>query len=173
MLRGLAAVAEGAAMLHDDPARAATALDRAADELSPYSFASTLRARWGAAEARRRAGNLDAVPRLLAVEAQADGAGLVPLVARIHRSLRLAGVSRSAPRAHRSGLVTAQERQVSTRRRGLVERGLAQRLGVSRPRCGDDRMPRSSAPDRVAAAARSPGTATGRCPWRVGGLSRT
>jgi DNA-binding NarL/FixJ family response regulator len=158
----MAAVIAGVALLQDRPAQAAEALDRAADQVGRYSFNSSLRARWGAAEARRRSGAQDAVALLLAVEAQAQDAGMAPLLARIHRSLRLAGVSRSAPRAQdRSGLVTVRERQVlDLVAAGWSNADIARRLGVGRPtvrRLIENARGKLDAPDRVAAAARLAG----------------
>ena len=135
VIAGLVREAEGVLHLRDDPATAADLLTQAADAGSGRTFGPSLRARWGAAEAHRRAGSADAVDRLLAVEMQVAEAGYEPLLARVHRSLRLAGVPRASRRAmDRSGLLTVREREVLD----LVAGGAsyeqaARRLGVGRP----------------------------------------
>jgi DNA-binding CsgD family transcriptional regulator len=135
VVRGLILEARGVALLADDPGAAADALSHAADAGSAWTFGPSLRARWGAAEALRLAGRQGAAGALLTVEEQVVAAGLEPLLTRVRRSLRLAGVTRSAQREmDRSGLLTARERQVVD----LVAGGasyveIARRLGVGRP----------------------------------------
>lgn len=124
----------GVPLLRTDPARARVILDEASAAGRPWSYALALRAAWGAAEAARLAGDEDAVDRLLAVEKEAMEIGLEPLLTRIQRSLRLAGVRRAARRApDRSGLLTERERTVldllST---GATYDEIARRLGVGR-----------------------------------------
>jgi DNA-binding NarL/FixJ family response regulator len=132
---GFLAEARGIALMDSDQADAVTVLDQAAAQMADRWYFPSMRARWGAAEARRLAGDPTAVPALLTVEEEATRTGLAALLTRIRRSLRLAGVVRAAPRAlDRSGLVTERERQVLD----LVAQGqslaeIARRLGVGRP----------------------------------------
>ncbi len=125
----LAALAEGR------HGAAAEGFDEAADRFAPLHRRGELRCRWAAAEALRRQGDLLAArERLEAVEARVAEHGMEPLLGRVRRSLRLAGVRRAARRgaADAQGL-TVRERQIV----GLVGAGLsnvdiARRLGVSR-----------------------------------------
>jgi DNA-binding CsgD family transcriptional regulator/tetratricopeptide (TPR) repeat protein len=135
VVHGLVLEARGVALLAADPGAASTLLAEAADVGARWTFAPSLRARWGAAEALRLAGSSEAVPQLLAVEEVAAAAGLEPLLARVHRSLRLVGVARSARRApDRSGLLTERERHVlDLVAGGATYAEIARRLGVGRP----------------------------------------
>jgi DNA-binding CsgD family transcriptional regulator/tetratricopeptide (TPR) repeat protein len=118
---------------------AAAGFDAAAEAYIDYHRRGELRARWAAAEARRRAGELDLARRELeAVEADALAHGFTPLVGRIQRSLRLAGVrrARSSPveRGPAGPRLTAREREICE----LVAAGasnieVARRLGLGRP----------------------------------------
>ena len=150
---GFLTEATGVALLDTDAVRAVEVLDQAAEQMSGRWYFPSMRARWGAAEARRLAGDPTAVAALLAVEEESMRAGLAALLTRIRRSLRLAGVVRAAPRAlDRSGLVTERERQVLD----LVAQGqslaeIARRLGVGRPTV---RRVLSNARDRLGADSR-------------------
>ncbi|MEZ5115925.1 MAG: helix-turn-helix transcriptional regulator [Candidatus Nanopelagicales bacterium] len=144
--------------LAEDPARAAAELEAVADAALQRSFGLALRARWGAAEARRLVGDPGAVDALLRVEEAASEAAMAPLLARVHRSLRLAGVPRAARRApDRSGLLTERERMVlDLVARGATYTDIARRLGVGRPtvrRLVENARTKLGAPDRLSAVA--------------------
>lgn len=163
LARGLRREIQGVMLLPHDPAAAAAHFDEAVRLGRPRSYAPSVRARWAAGEARRLASADDAVDVLLVAEQEAATAGLEPVLVRVHRSLRLAGVRRSAPRRpDRSSLLTEREQEVLD----LVARGrsyaeIARRLGVGRPtvrRLLDSARGKLGAPDRLAAAAASPAT---------------
>jgi len=93
-----------------------------------------LRSLWAAADIAVRNG---AVARgrhsLLELEKRAEATGLSPLVARIRRTLRKAGVRRSAPRARNGVPLTAREREVMRLvATGLTSREIALNLGLAR-----------------------------------------
>ena len=132
-LAGVAALRAGR------PNDARDQFDAAASAWATYYQRGELRCRWGAAEALAQAGDLDeARQRLLAVEERARAHGMLPLLARIARSLRRAGVHRTAPRSvasrFRSGpqSLTAREREaLRLVGQGLPDEAIAIRLGVS------------------------------------------
>jgi DNA-binding CsgD family transcriptional regulator len=149
---------EGWRVLESDPEGAAELFAAASEESRRWSVPPAIRQAWAAGEAARRAGRYDAVALLEAVEEEALSRGMAPMVARVRRSLRAAGVARGAERRiDRTGLVTAREREVLD----LVARGfsnveIARRLGVSRPtvrRLLDNARAKLGARDRVEAAA--------------------
>lgn len=131
---GLALHTRAVAVLSEDPERAVAAFDEAAEFGRGWTYALSRLAAWGAAEAARLSGRADAVDRLLAIEKEAMEAGLMPLLAKVHRSLRLAGVRRSARRSvDRSGLLTERERLVvDLLADGSTYDEVARRLGVGR-----------------------------------------
>lgn len=135
LVQGLIRETQGVALLSTDARSAVEVLDDAAAIGRQWSRAQGLRAQWGAAEAARTAGADDVVERLLAVEAVAESMGLEPLLARVHRSLRLAGVARAARRSpDRTGLLTERERLVlDLLSEGSTYTEIARRLGVGRP----------------------------------------
>ncbi len=121
-------------------ATTADAFDSAADAYAGYHRRGELRARWAAAESRRRAGlDEEARAALAALETIVESQGFIPLAGRVRRSLRLLGVRRStratADPAERSrSRLTQREREISR----LVAAGasnveIARRLGLGRP----------------------------------------
>ena len=130
----LAAHARAVGILARDPAAAVGALDDAAALGRTWTYSLSRLAAWGAAEGARLSGQSDAVDRLLALEAEATERGLELLLAKVHRSLRLAGVRRTARRSmDRTGLVTERERVViDLLATGATYEDVARRLGVGR-----------------------------------------
>ncbi len=115
----------------DRPFEAAARFADAADAFAPYHRRSELRCRWGAGEAMRRAGRLDDARAALEAAERLAGDTWVAMARRIHRSLRLAGVRRSAPRRG-AGTLTAREREVlDLVAGGLTNAEIAARLGVT------------------------------------------
>lgn len=125
---GIIALADGR---YDD---ATELFDAATATWSGYHRRGELRCLAAAGEAARRAGHADAVDRLEHAEEQVVAAGMLPLLGRVHRSLRAAGVRRSAPRAHEgAALLSAREQEVLRHvADGLTNAEIAARLGVSR-----------------------------------------
>lgn len=161
IVRGMQRELAGLHLLGRDPATAAVWFDEAVAVGRGWSYAPSVRAQWAAGEARRLAGAPDAVDTLLAAEEEARRAGMEPILVRIRRSLRLAGVRRAAPRGlDRSGLVTQRERAVlELVGQGATDAEIARRLGVGRPtvrRLIDSARAKLGAADRVSAAAALP-----------------
>jgi DNA-binding CsgD family transcriptional regulator/tetratricopeptide (TPR) repeat protein len=124
-----------AALHQGEAAEAAELFARAAGLWAPYHCRGEVRSAWAAGEALRRAGAADAAVRQLEVaEAAAARLGMLPLLSRIHLSLRAAGVRRSAPRTRIAGdTLTGRQRQVlALVAEGLTNAQIATRLGVSR-----------------------------------------
>lgn len=123
-----------AALAGEDPAAAAELFDAAAGLWERYHRRGEMRCRWGAGEALRRAGDLSAArEHLVAAEARAAAHGMEALLGRIRRSLRLAGVHRSAERSLGPRGVTDREQQIlALVAEGLTNVDISRRLGVSR-----------------------------------------
>lgn len=153
---GLTALAAG------DGATAADHFDRAAAAWEGRILLCELRSRWAAGEAARRHGDeRGARDRLLAAEDRAEAVGLVGILPRVHRSLRLVGVRRSQRSDRQGRELSPREREVL----GLVGDGhssaaIARRLGLS-PRTVDafvtSAMTKLGAATRIEAAARAAG----------------
>ena len=113
---------------------AAEAFGRGASEWRGRHARGELRCLWGRGEALRRAGEVGAVHALEQAEARALELQGFAVLARIRRSLRLAGSQRSAARTRdRTGL-TGREREVLRLvAQGLTNATIARRLGVGRP----------------------------------------
>lgn len=115
-------------------ARAPAAFASAADAWRGHSFDCELRCRFAEGEALRRAGDAAAARRrLLGVEAEAEARDMQPLLRLVRRSLRLAGVRRSAPRGRGPAGLTSREAEVlELAAGGLTNEAIALRLGVGR-----------------------------------------
>ncbi|MBE7188454.1 LuxR C-terminal-related transcriptional regulator [Jatrophihabitans endophyticus] len=136
MLRGVPLEVDGIRHLCSGEQRhAAEKFAAAADVWQVFHRRAEVRCRWAHGEAVRSGGDTAAaVPLLLAAEELAARHGMTPLLARTQRSLRAAGVRRSAPRARAVGSRLTDRQQVLLRLvgEGLTNGQIATRLGVSR-----------------------------------------
>ena len=115
---------------------AATAADlfvEATDGYRGVHLRGELRSLFGAGEALRRAGAEDRGREiLLDVERRAESHGMAPLLTRVHRSLRLVGVRRAAPRGSDHPLTPRERELLELVRHGLSNVEIGRRLGLSR-----------------------------------------
>jgi DNA-binding CsgD family transcriptional regulator len=115
---------------------AATAADlfvEAADGYRGVHLRGELRSLFAAGEAFRRAGAEDSGREiLLDVERRAESRGMAPLLTRVHRSLRLVGVRRAAPRGTNHPLTPREQELLELVRHGLSNVEIGRRLGLSR-----------------------------------------
>jgi DNA-binding CsgD family transcriptional regulator len=132
---GAAVEAEAIALLAAGDNRAASeGFDRAVEKWHGRHFRGELRCRWASGEALRRAGDIDAaVARLIAAEQLALERGYVPLLVRIRRSLRLAGVHRAADRTNVGELTGREGEVLELVAAGLSNADIARQLGLGRP----------------------------------------
>jgi DNA-binding CsgD family transcriptional regulator len=112
---------------------AETLFCEAASSAANLRLYEELRWSWAAGEAARRAGDLKLARRhLLGVEERATALGLEPLLARVRRSLRLAGLRRSTSARNGSGSLTPREREVLQHvGAGETSGQIGRRLGIA------------------------------------------
>jgi len=125
-------------LVEGDPAGSAAAFHEAAELWDRFNQPRHLLARWAEGEANRVARARDtAIEILTSVLDDAGAMGFLPLVARIRRSLRLAGVHTSAGQRARSagalGLTPREAELVALVELGLTNIEIARRLGLGRP----------------------------------------
>ena len=120
-------------LVRGEPATAADLFLEASGGYRGLHLRGELRTLYGAGEALRRAGDEGKGREiLLDVERRAESHGMAPLLARVHRSLRLVGERRAAPRGS-DHAITARERELlELVREGLSNVEIGRRLGLSR-----------------------------------------
>lgn len=125
------------ALAADNLASAVAAFDTAAIRWMGFFEPNAVHCRWAAGEAVRLSGAAaEAVERLREAEGAALEMEFVPLVSKIRRSLRLAGVRVVSPRDARPGAIGLSAREAQVARLvgdGLSNVEIARRLGLGRP----------------------------------------
>jgi DNA-binding CsgD family transcriptional regulator len=117
------------------PLEAADRFDAAAAAWAGCHARGELRTAWAAAESLRRGGEIAAArDRLLALEPRLEALGAQPMLARVRRSLRLAGVRRAARTGRRAATsLTDRELEIlALVARGRRDQEIAAQLGLSR-----------------------------------------
>ena len=113
---------------------ASAAFERARAAWRGQHVRGELRAAWAAGDAARAAGHTGAaIDALLEVERRAEELAHAPLLARIRRSLRAAGVTRSSARGAGGGALSRREREIlDLVGSGLTNVEIGRRLGITR-----------------------------------------
>lgn len=117
-----------------DPMAAAEGFATAADAWRSFSRLSELRCRWAGATAKLDAGDgAAAIAELRELDATATRLNLLPLAARVRRSLRRAGAPVEGPTTRRGERLSPRERAVlELVGRGMTSPEIAAHLGVAR-----------------------------------------
>lgn len=126
---GLSALARG------DATTALPHFDKAAALYRPYHRRGEFRSMWGAAESARRAGDTGAAERrFIDLETELSARQMLPMLARVHKSMRAMGLRRSATRSRRTAneLTGRQLEVMQLVVGGCTNAEIGRRLGISR-----------------------------------------